>query len=165
MLNKILITITALLLALLSGIPASAKIVGFSAPTNVLHPGDHFDVTFRTSDWIINVQDYYALFGIEQEPVANEGLGTLLGNGYDLVTHDHSITGAGTFKVPLQIPKNLEPPHKNTKYQLKTAFMSAVRENLGSSKGLSAHRCHILQAGLPNGVTVNDYTATITISP
>lgn len=142
MLNKVLITITALLFALLSVVPASARIVGFSAPTKVLHPGDHFEVTFRTSNWIINVEEYYAVFGVEQEPVTNGGLGTLLGNGYDLVAHGHSNSGTGSFKVPLQIPKNFKPPHKNTKYQLNSAVLITVRANLGLPKELPAHCGH-----------------------
>lgn len=128
MLNKVLITITAVLFALLSVVPsASARIAGISAPTKVLHPGERFEVTFRTVPWIINVDEYYAVFGIAVQPVTNEGLGTLLGKGYDLVTHGHSESGLGSFKVPLQIPKNLSPPHENTKYLLKSAVLITVR--------------------------------------
>jgi hypothetical protein len=137
MLNKTLITITALLFALLSVVPASAKIVGISATTKVLYPGEYFEVTFHTSDWIINVEEYYAVFGIEPEPATTGdlGLGTVLGNGYDLVAHGHAISGVGSFNVQLEIPKNFKPPHKSTKYQLKTAVLIVVRANLSSLKG------------------------------
>ena len=137
MLNKALITIAAVIFALLSVVPTSARIVGFSGPTKVLHPGESFHVTFRTSNWIINVEEYYAVFGITPQPTTSSNLGTLLGHGYDLVAHGHSISGLGSFDVPLQIPKNLSPPpHKKTKYRLNSAVLIAVCANLGSSEEL-----------------------------
>ena len=160
MLNKILITIAVVLFALLTS--ASARIVGFSAPTKVLHPGEHFDVTFRTAPWIINVDEYYAVFGIAAQPVKNEGLGTLLGKGYDLVAHGHSESGAGSFKVPLQIPKQLSVPRKPTKYLLKSAVLITVRVMPWLVRG--NENSLLGQAGLPNGVTVDYYSANITIS-
>ena len=128
MFNKILITIAAVFFAVT---PASARITGFSAPTKVLHPGERFNVTFHTVPWIIDVDEYYAVFGIAVQPVTNEGLGTLLGKGYDIVTHGHSESGLGSFNVLLQIPKNLSPPpRKKTKYLLTSAVLITVRSVL-----------------------------------
>jgi len=145
MLNKALLTVSVALFALLSIIPTSARIVGFSAPTKVLYPRERFHITFHTAIWIIDVHEYYAVFGIAAQPTANEGLGELLGQGYDLVAHGHGASGAGSFSVELQIPPTLSPPHKSTKYLLTSAVL--------------------ITAGLPNGVTVDYYTANITISP
>ena len=127
MLNKFLITIAAVILAaLLSVVPASAKIVGISVPNRPVHPGDHFPVTFHTSNWIINVEAYYVVFGIEAEPATNGGLGQLLGNGYDLVAHGHG-SGPSSFDVVLQIPKSLKLPHNKAKYRLTAAILITVR--------------------------------------
>lgn len=172
MLNKILITIAAIFFALLSSVvtPVSARIGGISVPTKVLHPGEHFNVTFHTVEWIINVDEYYAVFGIAVQPVTNGGLGTLLGKGYDLVAHGHSESGPGSFNVLLQILKNLSPPpRKKTKYLLTLAVLITVRSGrLISSKEVQTYlviAALCMQAGLTNGVNVDYYKANITISP
>ena len=127
MLNKLLITIAAVIFALLSVVPASAKIGSISVPNRPIHPGDHFQVTFHTTNWIINVDEYYVVFGIELEPATHGGLEQLLGTGYDLVAHGHSNSGVGSFDVPLQIPKSLKPPHNKAKYRLTAAVFITVR--------------------------------------
>ena len=140
--NKALITIAAVIFAVLSVVPASARIVGFSGPTKVLHPGERFHVTFHTGDWPINVEEYYAVFGITPQPTAGGNLGILLGHGYDLVAHGHSISGFGSFDVSLQIPKDLPPPlasHKTTKYLLTSVVLIAVCANLGLPEELRTY--------------------------
>jgi len=143
MLNKVFIAIAAVLLAFLSAVPTSAKIVAISAPKHTLHPGDHFDVTFQTEDWIINVDEYYVIFGIEPQPAKFGGLEELLGTGYDIVAHGHSVTGHGHYNVPLRIPKTIKPSHK-TEYLLTAAVF--------------------ITAGAVNGASINEYTTNITIS-
>jgi len=144
MLNKFLITITAIIFALLSVVPASAKIVSISATNRPISPGDHFSVTLHTAKSFDNVEEYYVVFGIEAEPAKSGGLGQLLGNGYDLVAHGHSTSGGGSFDVVLQIPKSLKPLHNKAKYRLTAAVF--------------------LTSGKVNDASVNEFKTDITIS-
>lgn len=134
MLSKVFITLTALFFALLSVVPASARIVSISGPKGVLHPGEHFEVTFHTAKpFKKNIEEYYAVFGIEEEPTKDKGLGILLGNGYDLVANGHSESGFGSFKVSLKVPKDLKlHHHRKTKFQLKAAVLFTVRAGLST---------------------------------
>ena len=100
----------SLLLSSLALLPRSslARITGFTTPTATLHPGQKFNVTFITSNYITNNLQYYALFGLARGAEAIDGaLGPtpLGGNGLDLVTSGHSSQGTGAFNVSLQIPK------------------------------------------------------------
>lgn len=108
-------------------LPVSAKIVGFSAPTTVIRPGHNFQATFRTTNWIINNEQYYAIFGITIGTSDSQGMGLVLGDGYDIASHGHKTSGLGAFNVTLQIPAEFQPPAPNTKYVLRTAVLGTVR--------------------------------------
>lgn len=114
------------LFAFLNIIPAAAKIDSFSAPTKILMPGHKFQVTFRTTGWIINTEQYYAIFGITIATSDSQGMGLVLGDGYGIAHNGHKISGLGAFNVTLEIPAEFEPPAPNTKYVLRTAVLGTV---------------------------------------
>lgn len=107
-------------------IHASAKIVGFTAPTTIIKPGRNFKVTFRTTPWIINNEQYYAIFGITIATSDSQGMGYVLGDGYGIAAHGYKTTGLGSFNVTLQIPAEFTPPAPNTAYVLRTAVLGTV---------------------------------------
>ncbi|KAF9512710.1 hypothetical protein BS47DRAFT_1486123 [Hydnum rufescens UP504] len=74
----------ALTSLLLSSPLANAYITGIAGPTHTLHPGQKFNVTFFTEDYIQNNVQYYAIFGIApasrpSDPTLS-GISTRLGN-------------------------------------------------------------------------------------
>jgi hypothetical protein len=124
--NRILFLFT-LCLAVFHALPSSARIVGFSAPTRTLNPGQHVTVNFTTSNWIDQNIQYYAAFGLQ--PIG-EWYGDQLGEyeigGYDLVANGHSGTGYGSFSVLIKLPSYLVP-EKRTPYGLNTLVFGVVR--------------------------------------
>jgi len=116
---------TVALACLASALPSAARISGFTAPTQVLHPGQNFDVTFATQSFIQNNLQYYAIFGYTLGAGYSGSLGTLLGNGVDLVTSGHSSTGRGAYNVSLQIPESLTTTGVE-EYTLGTSILGTV---------------------------------------
>jgi Nis1 family len=107
--------------------PTEAIITRISAPTTTLHPGHKFTVTFFTEDHIINNAQYYALFGVTPSTKPEQVMGTLLNEGFDLVTSGHSQTGHGSFKVTVPIPKGFVTESGKTEaYVLNTAVFGTV---------------------------------------
>lgn len=158
-------TIILLMLAFVGVIPAEAKIVGFSAPTTVIKPGHDFKVTFRTTDWIINNEQYYAIFGITIGTSDSQGMGLVLGDGYGIAQHGHKSTGVGAFDVTLQIPAGFKPPARNTKYVLRTAVLGTVSKYYKHLVKTLAAECHLRpQAGITEGATLDFLTANITVA-
>jgi hypothetical protein len=123
--NRIVFIFT-LCLALFHALPSSAIIVGFSAPTRTLNPGQHVTVNFTTSDTLDQNIQYYAAFGLQ--PIG-EWFGPQLGEyeigGYDLVTSGHSVTGVGSFGVLIKLPSYIVP-EKTTPYALNTLVFGVV---------------------------------------
>jgi hypothetical protein len=122
----LLATMTFLITITIMIQPASARIVSITAPKSPLHPGDLFNVTFHTEDFIQNDFQYYVIFGLARPELPESYLWELLDNGYDLVSHGHSNTGHGTFKVPLTIPKGFTPSSPKAIYRLTAAITGTV---------------------------------------
>ncbi|KAF9517617.1 hypothetical protein BS47DRAFT_1389609 [Hydnum rufescens UP504] len=138
-------TLAILAVSLLNLTPTEAIITRISAPTTTLHPGHKFTVTFFTENHIINNAQYYALFGVTPSTKPDQVMGTLLGQGFDLVTSGHSQTGHGSFKVTVRIPKGfVTETGKTEAYILNTAVFGT--------------------AGVVNGLTEPIFTANITIA-
>jgi hypothetical protein len=137
MLSKVFITITAFLLALLSVVPASAKIFSISSITHVPPPGgpfspifpnSHIYVHFTTTPGLPKYKEYYIVF--ELKPAS--GPPTLVGNGYDLVAAGLAKTPPpGTFKVKLHLPSSLT----SGLYTLRAVVFHTVRANLWFIEG------------------------------
>ncbi|KAF9514682.1 hypothetical protein BS47DRAFT_1342825 [Hydnum rufescens UP504] len=121
--------VAALTWVLLSPQSANALITKIAGPTETLHPGQKFDVTFFTEDYIQNNLQYYAIFGVSPVGGYSEPnlLGYLLGSGSDLVLSGHSNTGTGAYNVTLTIPKPFSTPNGTTQsYFLKTAVLGTI---------------------------------------
>lgn len=112
---------------------AQAMISSFSAPTATLTPNQTFAVTFFTSNYIQNNAQYYAIFGLKPTslglpPSDGLGPGPTLGNGFDFVQNNVSVTGTGSFNVTLQIPADWDS--EVTAWTLTSAVMNTVSEAL-----------------------------------
>jgi hypothetical protein len=120
-------TLLVLAFSLLVAGPAQAIITSISAPTTKLHPGHKFNVTFHTSGHIINNAQYYTLFGVLPQSSPYLVMGTLLNQGFDLVTSGHSQTGVGSFNVTIEIPKGFKTvTGKTQKYVLNVGVFGTV---------------------------------------
>jgi len=135
---SLLYTLFILLAALLID-PTHALVDSISAPKTVLHPGEKFNVTFHTSDYIQNNLQFYALFGVAVYPGLGESflglpvpaVGPTPGadggtdGGVDLFKAGFSNSGSKGFKVTLRLPASVSP-RKTTKYTLQTGVLGTV---------------------------------------
>src|SRR5258707_6891355 len=126
-------------------VPAYTLISSISAPKATLHQGQHFTVTFHTSDFIQNNLQFYALFGIAPSPGYGQGsLGIPVpavapipgaddktDGGIDLYRAGLSNNGLKNFNVTLSLPSSLVTHKKKvTKYVLQTGVLGNVRGTL-----------------------------------
>lgn len=121
---KLSTTLSIISAAILSAAPASARIIGITAPTTPLTPGETFSVTFKTASFIQNNLQYYVVFGLAPSSYPQGALGQLLGTGYDLVANGHSSTGPGSFDVSVTIPSTFTP--SDVSYTLTAAILGSV---------------------------------------
>lgn len=103
---------------------AAARIVSLKAPSTTITPGKPFSVTFTTESYSENTLDFYVIFGLKEASLGNSGIGSLLGTGYDIVSHGHSDDGHGTFKVSLEVPSTWKS--NVSKWTLTAAVTTAV---------------------------------------
>jgi len=112
-------------------------ITGIHVPTGVLHPGSDFTVTFTTEDHIIQNAQYYVIFGLNPGTTppggSNVGEVVLTSPGSDLVATHHSITGHGSFKVTVHLPKSFNTGSKKT--LKKWTLTAAVFQTAGALYG------------------------------
>ncbi len=127
-------------------VPAYSLISSISAPKATLYPGQHFTVTFHTSDFIQNNLQFYALFGIAPSPGYGQGsLGIPVpavapipgaddrtDGGIDLYQAGLSNNnGFKDFNVTLSLPPAFVTPKQNvTKYVLQTGVLGNVSRTL-----------------------------------
>ncbi|KAF8319350.1 hypothetical protein DL93DRAFT_177235 [Clavulina sp. PMI_390] len=120
------LTILAVGFSALSAIsPASARVIGITAPATVT-PGTAFPVTLQTASFSENINNYYLVFGMAPQSDSNGGLGTLIGMGYDLVENGQSETGPGSFNVSITIPNTYDPSTQGSAVNLRTVVFSTV---------------------------------------
>lgn len=94
-----------LFLTFLNALPAHAIVTGLIAPTKTLNPGQHVTVNFTTENHIIQNLQYYIAFGLSEQPVSQNLLGSHPITGYDLV---ENVT---VLLIILQSTALTEAPH------------------------------------------------------
>ncbi|KAF8331423.1 uncharacterized protein EI90DRAFT_3289489 [Cantharellus anzutake] len=144
----------SLIFGLLLISPTRALISSISAPTEVLHPGDKFNVTAHTTPSLNqNNHQFYAIFGITPAPGEPGTMGILIpvvctghgrsghkGNdskGADKTkTWGHEVEGVELwmggmgnmteFNVTLELPKNLNTTKTQAEFLLQTSVFGVV---------------------------------------
>jgi len=105
---------------------ALGTIFGIDVPTNVIHPGDTFPVTFHTLKENTVALDFFVLFGLSPgttpPPDGTMGPVVLTGQGSDLAANGHSQTGTGEFNVYVHLPKSFKTGKSNQRYTFSIAF-------------------------------------------